>query len=148
MSRLAGGSKKGAYRLAFDDDFTAVAYLWAGSENYWPAAGGGPADPLSDASGASLFEAAHRELEAAGVRTPRVYLVDRSGRHYPADAAVVEDVPGGNLKTLLDRDPQAAVFPLRRLAEALTAMHSRQSPRYGKVASTGTGLRSLSTSRD
>lgn len=134
VSRLAGGSKKGAYRLAFDDGFTAVAYLWAENENYWPAPGGDPADPLSGASGISLFEAAHRELEAAGVRTPRVYLIDCGGRHYPADAAVVEDVPGGNLKTLLDRDPQAVPFPLRRLAEALTAMHSRQSPRYGKVA--------------
>jgi tRNA A-37 threonylcarbamoyl transferase component Bud32 len=133
VSRLAGGSKKGAYRLAFDDGFTAVAYLWAGNENYWPV-GGDPADPLSGASGVSLFEAAHRELQAAGVRTPRVYLIDRSGRRYPADVAVVEDVPGGSLKTLLDRDPQAAAFPLRRLAEALAAMHSRQSRRYGKVA--------------
>ena len=134
VSRLAGGSKKGAYRLAFDDGFTAVAYLWAENENYWPAVGGDPADPFSGASGVSLFEAAHRELEAVGVRTPRVYLIDRSGRHYPADAAVVEDVPGGNLKTLLDRDPQAAAFPLRRLAEALAAMHSRQSRQYGKAA--------------
>jgi hypothetical protein len=134
VSRLAGGSKKGVYRLAFDDGFTAVAYLWAGNENYWPGAGGDPADPLSDASGASLFEAASRELNAAGVRTPRVYLIDRSGRHYPADAAVVEDVPGGNLETLLDERPQEAPAPLARLSEALEAMYRRQSPRYGKVA--------------
>jgi hypothetical protein len=132
VSRLAGGSKKGAYRLAFDDGFTAVAYLWAEDENYWPA--GDLADPLSGASGLTLFEAAHRELEVAGVRTPRVYLIDRSGRHYPADAAIVEDIRGGNLKTLLDQDPQAAAFPLRRLAEALEAMHSRNSSRYGKAA--------------
>jgi hypothetical protein len=36
VSRLSGGSKKGAYRLFFDDDSTAVAYVWAESENYWP----------------------------------------------------------------------------------------------------------------
>jgi hypothetical protein len=135
VSRLAGGSKKGVYRLAFDDGFTAVAYLWAGNENYWPGAGGDPADPLSDASGASLFAAASRELDAAGVRSPRVYLIDRSGRHYPADAAVVEDVPGGNLEILLDQRPQEeAAAPLARLSEALEAMYRRQSPRYGKVA--------------
>jgi len=134
VSRLAGGSKKGVYRLAFDDGFTAVAYLWAGNENYWPGAGGDPTDPLSDASGASLFAAASRELDAAGVRTPRVYLIDRSGRHYPADAAVVEDVPGGNLEILLDQRPQEAAAPLARLSEALEAMYRRQSPRYGKVA--------------
>jgi hypothetical protein len=134
VSRLTGGTKKGAYRLSYDDGFTAVAYLWAGDENYWPTVDGDPADPFSAASGVSLFEAAHRELEAAGVRTPRVYLIDRSGRHYPADAAVVEDVPGGDLNTVLDRDPQAAAIPLRRLADALAAMHSRQSHRFGKVA--------------
>jgi hypothetical protein len=129
VSRLAGGSKKGAYRLAFDDGFTAVAYLWAEQENYWPAATADAADPFSDASGAALFEAAYRELSVAGARTPRVYLLDRSGRHYPADAAVVEDVPGGNLKALLDRDPLAAVPVLRQLAETLGDLAAQVRPR-------------------
>ena len=39
VSRLRGGSKKGAYRLFLDDDSTAVAYVWAESENYWPGHG-------------------------------------------------------------------------------------------------------------
>jgi hypothetical protein len=38
VSRLRGGSKKGAYRLFLDDESTAVAYVWAQSENYWPGA--------------------------------------------------------------------------------------------------------------
>ena len=134
VTRLAGGSKKGAYRLAFGDGFTAVAYLWAEHENYWPSGDRDAADPFSAASGLSLFEGAHRELTAAGVRTPRVYLADRSGRHYPADAAVVEDVPGGNLGALLDRDPQAVPAPLRGLSAALGAMHARLSHQYGKAA--------------
>lgn len=134
VSRLAGGTKKGVYRLIFDDGFTAVAYLWADSENYWPATDSDPADPFADASGAGLFEAADRELAAAGVSTPRVYLLDRSGQNYPADAAVVEDVPGGELRALIDRDPAAAVPALRQLAETLTAMHARRGHQYGKVA--------------
>lgn len=134
VSRLRGGSKKGVYRLAFDDGLTAIGYLWAEAENYWPAAADDPADPFSHASGIWLFEAASRELAAIGVRTPRVYLIDRSGRHYPADAAVVEDVPGPNLKAVLDRDPPAAAVPLARLAAALQAMHGRQDPRFGKLA--------------
>jgi hypothetical protein len=77
VSRLRGGTKKGVYRLVFDDGGTAVAYLWAEAENYWPATADNAdnaADPFSPASGASLFEAASRELDAAGVRTPQVYL--------------------------------------------------------------------------
>jgi hypothetical protein len=62
----------------------AVAYVWAESENYWPGhAAATPAgaygDPFSAASGLALFSAAQRELDAAGVRTPQVYLTDESG---------------------------------------------------------------------
>jgi hypothetical protein len=139
VSRLRGGSKKGAYRLFLNDDSTAVAYVWAESENYWPGhAAFTPADaygdPFSDASGLALFSAAQRELEAAGVRTPRVYMADESGRYYPADVAVVEDVPGANLKFLLDHEPARAAKVVSQLSGMLNAMHARPSPRYGRVA--------------
>ena len=137
VSRLRGGSKKGAYRLFLEDDATAIAYVWAESENYWPGhAAYTPADayadPFSDASGLALFSAAQLELDAAGVRTPRVYLADESGRYYPADVAVVEDVPGDSLKFLLDHEPRAARV-VSQLAGMLNAMHARLSPCYGKV---------------
>jgi hypothetical protein len=91
VDRLRGGSKKGVYRLTFDDASTAVSYVWDPAENYWPAragddaapgpgstpvAGAGPvADPFAEASGAGLFEASHALLGRLGVRTPRVYLL-------------------------------------------------------------------------
>lgn len=133
VSRLRGGSKKGAYRLFLDDESTAVAYVWAESENYWPGhAAYTPADaygdPFSDASGLALFSAAQRELDAAGVRTPRVYLTDDSGRYYPADVAVVEDVPGESLECLLEKEPEKAAGVMGRLAEALDSMYQRLSP--------------------
>jgi len=139
VSRLRGGSKKGAYRLFLDDESTAVAYVWAESENYWPGhaahtPAGAYRDPFSDASGLALFSAARRELDAAGVRTPRVYLTDDSGRYYPADVAVVEDVPGESLEYLLEKEPEKAAGVMGRLAEALDAMYQRLCPRYGKVA--------------
>jgi Phosphotransferase enzyme family len=139
VSRLRGGSKKGVYRLTLDDGLTAVAYLWADEENYWPgsAAATPPAeyaDPFSHASGLALFEAAHRELEAAGVRVPRVYLADRSGRRYPADAAIVEDVAGPSLEERLERDPAGGEPALDRLAVMLDAMYQRREARFGKVA--------------
>jgi hypothetical protein len=55
VSRLRGGSKKGVYRLAFDDDSTAIAYIWDDAENYWPTTqvddAQNHADPFSPASG-------------------------------------------------------------------------------------------------
>ncbi|WSK72908.1 aminoglycoside phosphotransferase family protein [Streptomyces sp. NBC_01276] len=138
VSRLRGGSKKGVYRLGFDDGSTAVVYVWDEGENYWPTAHGGAADrladPLAPASGIELFEAAHRRLEALGVRTPRVHLADRSGRWCPADIAVVEDVPGENLEALLDGDPRRAETALARLAGVLDVLRRHSGPGFGKVA--------------
>jgi hypothetical protein len=80
VQRLRGGSKKGVYRLWLDNGRTVIGYVWAEAENYWPAPRGPDADagPFGQASGAGLFEAAGARLAAVGVRTPRVYLLDRT----------------------------------------------------------------------
>jgi hypothetical protein len=137
VTRLRGGSKKGVYRLSFDDDSTAIVYSWDAGEDYWPTGGGGEvvhADPFSHASGIDLFEAAHRHLNSLGVRTPELYWADRSHDHYPADVAVLEDVPGDNLEVRLRRDPVRGEEVLARLAETLGVMHGHASPSIGKVA--------------
>jgi hypothetical protein len=54
LDRLAGGSKKGVYRLTLDDATTAILYLWADAESYWPPSPTVPDDPFADASGAEL----------------------------------------------------------------------------------------------
>ncbi|KOV31740.1 aminoglycoside phosphotransferase [Streptomyces sp. XY431] len=138
VSRLRGGSKKGVYRLTLDNDSTAIVYIWDDTENYWPTTradqADNHADPFSPASGIELFEAAHRHLDTLDIRSPRILLADRSRSHYPADIAVVEDVPGENLETLLRQDPRSLETTMARLAEALGAMQRHQGPRFGKVA--------------
>ncbi|WP_224284159.1 phosphotransferase family protein [Streptomyces sp. LS1784] len=140
--RLAGGSKKGVYRLLMDDGTTAIAYRWDRSENYWPAAEGDEdlADPFSPGLGFDLFEAAHARLDALGVRVPAIRFVERAGSRDgggapgTADLAIVEDVPGESLERLLARDPRAAAPVLARLGEALGAMRGHRASGYGKVA--------------
>ncbi|MFJ8197543.1 phosphotransferase [Streptomyces sp. NPDC096152] len=129
VTRLRGGSRKGVYRLAFDDSTTAVAYVWSPDEDYWDEPDGDPRDPFSHASGLGLFTAAHTRLSALGVRTPRLLHVDTT-----AHAAVVEDVPGGSLEEALARDPDAARPTLERLAEALAALGDCTAAAHGKVA--------------
>ena len=118
VERLAGGSKKGVYRLTMDDGGTTLVYAWDDSEDYWqgvlPEGADDPADPFSHASGLALFEAAARRLTSAGVRCPELLFTDRSRALYPADIAVVEDVAGGTLEALLEEDPAAAERPLSR----------------------------------
>ncbi|MEV7796660.1 phosphotransferase [Streptomyces sp. NPDC087512] len=148
VERVAGGSKKGVYRLVMDDATTAIAYLWDGAENYWPAAEGDDdlTDPFSPGLGLDLFQAAHTRLDALGVRVPAIRLVDRDGTHCPADLAIVEDLPGESLEELLARDPGAAAPVMAQLAESLKAMRRHRAPGYGKVAVVDGGGTSRGTS--
>jgi len=108
-------------RLAFDDGFSAVGYLWNEEESFWPAVSPPPGydpltDPFSDASGAGLFEAAHGLLTGLGVRVPEIYLLDRTGAFGDADVALVEQVRAGKLEELLRVDVGAAAEVMARLA--------------------------------
>jgi hypothetical protein len=132
--RLRGGTKKGVYRLTLDDDSTAVAYVWSADEDYWDQPDPDPRDVFSHGTGLGLFTAAHDRLAAAGVRTPRLLYADATHTHLPADAAVVEDMPGGSLEDALARDPREAPRLMDRMAELLATLHAHTGPRFGKVA--------------
>jgi Phosphotransferase enzyme family len=134
--RLRGGSKKGVYRLRLDTGPTAIAYVWSAAEDYWPARADSDnhADPFSHSSGLDLFDAAHRRLEALGIRSPRIYRVDAGGQPAQADVALAEDVRGGSLEALLRDDPERGAMCLAQLAEALDEMQRCAGPGFGKVA--------------
>lgn len=134
LTRLAGGSKKGVYRLVLADESSVLLYVWREAENYWPPGPQTVGDPFTDASGAREFQAGHAALAAAGVRVPELYALDLSRQHYPADIALLEDLRGGTLEDLLARDPEAAARPMAELGAALRAMQDQRSDRFGKVA--------------
>lgn len=146
VARLRGGSKKGVYRLTFDDDTTAVAYVWSADEDYWDAGPSDPRDPFSHGTGLDLFTAAHDRLAAAGVRTPRLLYADATHTHLPADAALVEDLRGGSLEQALERDPAAGHAALQRLAAQLRTLHAHEGPAFGKVALVDNGGESSASS--
>jgi hypothetical protein len=137
VTRLRGASKKGVYRARFEDESTAIVYIWDAAEDYWRSCGTGPspddADPFSHASGLGLFEAAQARLDGLGIRTPRLYLADRSHGHYPADVAVVADIPGPTLEDMLEHDGRQARSAVEQLADALHVMHADKAPGFGKI---------------
>ena len=135
LERMAGSSTKGVYRLTFDDGATLALYAWRAAENYWPDGPEVAGDPFAGATGAADFAAAHAALSAAGVRVPRLHVIDRSRRYFPEDIALVEDVRGGSLEDLTDRDPAAATEPLARLGLSIRAMHASRGRRFGRLAS-------------
>lgn len=143
LERLPNGSKKGVYRTTLDDRTRAIVYVWSPEEDYWdgllPEHAADPTSPFAHSSGIDLFEAATRRLESIGVRSPRALFIDRSRKLYPAEIAVAEDVTGGTLEALLERDPKAGGTTLARLAEMLGAMRRYRAPGFGKVAVVDSG---------
>jgi hypothetical protein len=134
VTRATGGSKKGVYRLRCADGFSAILYVWSDTEDYWPpSAEDDPAGVFVHATGSRLFEACASSLLAAGVRIPHVYLIDRSHSVYPADIALVEDVNGGTIDTLLESDPGSADPEMERLGAMLKPMWQDRHARIGKV---------------
>jgi hypothetical protein len=138
VHRMTGGSKKGVYRLAFDDGLSAVGYIWDQGENFWPASNRPEAydrrtDPFSDASGAGLFETAHALLAGLGVRVPELYLLDTTGAFGDFNLALVEDLPGGTLEDELRVDAPGASEVTERLAAALALMYECCGDGFGKV---------------
>ncbi|WFE29052.1 phosphotransferase [Solwaraspora sp. WMMD791] len=139
LDRLAGGSKKGVYRLRLDDQTTVILYLWAAGENYWPPTPVVPDDPFTDASGAELFAVNHAALTAVGVRTARLLALDRDSRYLHADLALVEDLGAVTLEALMEQDPAAAATPLSTLGDALRRMHTTLGPHHGKLSAIAQG---------
>jgi hypothetical protein len=135
VERLGGGTRKGVYRLTTDDSTSAVAYLWEDSENFWPQTpdDGDRADQFSAGVGADLFAAAHGRLASLGLRVPEVYPLDRDRVYYPADIAILEDIPGEDLLDRYERDPGEAEPTLARPREGLAAMRDYRGSSPGKV---------------
>jgi hypothetical protein len=134
--RLRGGSQKGVYRLTVDSGATAVAYVWDPAENFWPApsaASTAAPDPFSHASGPDLFATNQAYLSALGVRTPEILFLEN-------DVALVEDVRGGTLEALLERDPEGGARTLERLAGDLWRMWRHSGQFLGKVPTVQSGL--------
>jgi hypothetical protein len=141
VERLAGGSKKGAYRVSLDDGTTVVLYSWDGSESYWPAAGSElPSDVFADASGAGLFRAAYDAFGGLGVSVPKLLAFDHTLADLPYAAAVVEDIAGGNLEGALAGDPDRVAVALGQLAESLERLHLSRRDDIGKLSHPVSGL--------
>lgn len=150
VTRLAGGSQKGVYRLTLDGGETAILYAWSDAENFWPSDDAALSDlaspppprrdPFAPASGIDVFVTAQTRLSRIGVATPAILAVDTSHRHVPADLALVEDVGDGTLEDLIRRSPDRAAPVLDELGRMLAAMHGHRDDRMGRIALVQAGV--------
>jgi hypothetical protein len=133
LTRLAGGTTKGVYRLTLDDGSTVLLYRWADDENFWPPQTGLDFGPFQADAGRDGFVRSHALLRDLGVRVPEIVVLG-------PDRALVEDIRGGSLEELLRRDPPAGHEALARLGGMLHTMHTHTSPSFGFPGQTPAGF--------
>ena len=126
LTRLAGGTVKGVYRLEFDDGFRCLVYRWHPDESYWPTRVVIDVGPFAGHTGRTELARSHELLSGLGVRVPALFGVDPD-----RDLALVEEVRGGSLEQLLTRDPAAGRATLDQLGQALRAMHTDTRADFG-----------------
>jgi hypothetical protein len=126
LTRLAGGTVKGVYRLEFDDGFRCLVYRWHPDESYWPTRVVIDVGPFAGHTGRTEFARNHELLSGLGVRVPALFGLDPD-----RDLVLVEEVRGGSLEQLLARDPAAGRVTLDRLGQALRAMHTDIGTDFG-----------------
>src|SRR5687768_7551756 len=133
LTRLAGGSTKGVYRLTLDDGSTVLLYRWADDENFWPAQTGLDFGPFLSNGGPDDLARAHALFRGIGVRVPEIVAL-------APDRALVEDIRGGSLEDLLENDPAAGHEALHRLGEMLRTMHTHRADSFGFPGETPAGF--------
>jgi aminoglycoside phosphotransferase (APT) family kinase protein len=126
VSRLAGGTKKGVYRVRFGDGGTVILYRWAAGENYWPSVPTVPDDPFTGDAGIAEFAANHAALRGAGVRVPELLALA-----HDEGFALVEDAGSESLEQLIAKGTAAA--PMAELSAALRRMHAGVTAHYGPL---------------
>jgi aminoglycoside phosphotransferase (APT) family kinase protein len=142
VQRLRGGTKKGVFRVTTTTGISGttgtslVLYVWHEDEDWWSTSTDPAADvePFTPANGMTLLTSAYEHLTAIDVRVPVVLHAEHRGADLPADCAVVEDVTGRFLETMLDDDAASATPVLAELKSFLLRMAATTSSRYGKVA--------------
>lgn len=133
LTRLPGGTSKGVYRLTLDDGSTVLLYRWTADENFWPAQTGLSVGPFDADTGRDGFVRAYAVLRGLGVRVPEIVAMG-------PDQALVEEIRGGSLEALLERDAVAGGEALGRLGEMLRTMHSHTSDSFGFPGETPAGF--------
>ena len=129
--RIFGGARKVTYKIECDQNFCSILYVWDNSMDYFNKKT--KDNIVFESNGADLFELNNKLLIQNGIRTPRIYYIDRSKKDYLFDFALVEYISGGEIEKYFgaDEDIQYKVFT--DLDKNIKKMHSIKNQSYGNI---------------
>lgn len=131
IMRIYGGAQKVTYKIECDQNFCCILYVWDNSMNYFNK--DTKDNIIFESNGLDLFELNNKLLIQNGIRTPRIYYIDRSKNDYLFDFALVEYISGGEIEKYFcaDEDTQYKIFT--DLDKNIKKMHSVKNKFYGNL---------------
>lgn len=131
IMRIYGGAQKVTYKIECDQNFCCILYVWDNSMNYFNK--DTKDNIIFESNGSDLFELNNKFLIQNGIRTPRIYYIDRSKKDYLFDFALVEYISGGEIEKYFgaDEDTQYKIFT--DLDKNIKKMHSVRNEFYGNL---------------
>ncbi|WP_297423865.1 hypothetical protein [Clostridium sp.] len=129
--RLYGGAQKVTYKIECNKGFFSILYIWDNSMNYFNCKIND--NDIFESSGADLFELNNKFLTQNGIRTPKIYYIDRSKKDYSFDFALVEYTAGGDIEKYFYADEETKYKVFTDLNENIKKMHSIKNKFYGNL---------------
>lgn len=130
MERLLGGAQKYTYRVKCENGFEFVVYEWAVEKSYFEYDGG---EAVFRSSSAELFERNNGIMVEHGVRTPKLYFMDRSKREWSCEYAFVEYVSGVDMDYVMEKEPERLPRVMESLVWSINRLHGIKSLVVGQL---------------
>lgn len=96
IMRIYGGAQKVTYKIDCNQNFSCILYVWDNSMDYFNK--DTKDNIIFESNGSDLFELNNKFLIENGIRTPRIYYMDRSKKNYLFDFALVQYISGGEIE--------------------------------------------------
>lgn len=131
IMRIYGGAQKVTYKIECDNSFCCMLYVWDDSMNYFNKET--KDNIIFESNGLDLFELNNKFLIQNGIRTPRIYYIDRSKKDHLFDFALVEYISGGEIEKYFDADEDTKYKIFNDLDKNIKKMHSVKNEFYGNL---------------
>lgn len=129
--RIYGGARKVTYKIECNKGFSCILYVWDNSMDYFNEKT--DEDDIFKSNGADLFELNNKFLTQNGIRTPRIYYIDRNKKEYSFDFALVEYIAGGEIEKYFYADEETKYKVFTDLSKNIKKMHFIRNKLFGNL---------------
>lgn len=130
FERLLGGAQKHTYLAKCTNGFEFVIYQWDKSTTFFE---DNTESAVFCSSSAHLFQCNNELMRSHGIRTPKLFYMDKSRKEKDFEYAFVEFIRGKDMDYIMEKEPERLPEVLESLHDSIHRMHGIRSTVVGQV---------------